>query len=102
MKLLKKDVGSDGVGRIRVQPENDEDMWHLYNLLAKGDVVTAVTFRKVDLSGGNASAFGGSTNQQRVKMTLSVKVEAIEYDGKAIGPLARLFERMKKAPSESR
>lgn len=81
MKLIKKELGSDNTGLIRVQPENDEDIWHLFNLLCKGDVVTAVTFRKVDVSGNAGSDFGGSSNQQRVRMTLSVKVEAIEYDG---------------------
>ena len=84
MKLIKKDLESkDGTGLIRLQADSEEDVWHLYNIIVVGDVVTSTTFRKVDLSSNSGNELAGSTNQQRVRMTLSVKVEAIEYDGEA-------------------
>ena len=81
MKLLKKEIAREpAVGVVKVQPDNDEDVWHLYNVLVVGDVVTSSTFRKVDLSSNGDQ---GGSNQQRIRLTLSVKVEAIEYDGEA-------------------
>lgn len=32
-------------------PEESEDMWHAYNIIAIGDLVKASTIRKVDSSG---------------------------------------------------
>ncbi|QDZ20797.1 pelota mRNA surveillance protein [Chloropicon primus] len=84
MKLIKKDVeNSDGTGLFKVEPQSEEDIWHLYNIIVVGDVVTSSTFRKVDLSSNSGNELGGSSNQQRVRLTLAVKVEAIEYDGEA-------------------
>jgi len=51
-----------------------EDMWHVYNLIREGDQVTATTFRKV-----SRDAAAGSESE-RIKLKLTVKVEAIEFD----------------------
>jgi protein pelota len=58
-----------------VIPDESEDMWHAYNLICEGDVVTASTIRKVQTE----SATGSSTST-RVRTTLTIKVENIEYD----------------------
>ena len=47
MKLIKKDIDRNGMGFVKLQPEESEDMWHLYNLIVAGDTVTASTIRKV-------------------------------------------------------
>ena len=52
MKLLKKEFEKNGGGSMRVTPENSEDMWHIFNLIAKGDHVTATSFRKVQRETG--------------------------------------------------
>jgi protein pelota len=56
-------------------PQVEEDMWHVYNLLAKGDLVTATTFRKVQ----QLSSTGSST-AQKVKLRLTLEIETIEFD----------------------
>jgi protein pelota len=48
MRLLKKVIsGKPPSGFVDILPEDDEDLWHAYNLIAMGDSVTAGTFRKV-------------------------------------------------------
>jgi len=32
-------------GHVTLRPEDDEDMWHLYNLIQKGDLVRAPAIR---------------------------------------------------------
>ncbi|XP_073981649.1 pelota mRNA surveillance and ribosome rescue factor isoform X2 [Rhodnius prolixus] len=53
-------------------------MWHAYNLIAKGDCVRASTIRKVQ----NESATGSSTSN-RVRTTLTIRVENIDFDTQA-------------------
>jgi len=76
MKLVKKQLGTDGAGPIKMVPEEGEDMWHLYNLVAEGDRVTAVTFRNVQRETGG----GTGVESNRMKLTLKINVEKIEYD----------------------
>jgi protein pelota len=45
MRLLHRDIDRDGVGTITLLPEELEDMWHAYNLIAVGDHVRATTLR---------------------------------------------------------
>lgn len=56
-------------------PEEPEDMWHVYNLIALGDSVKSTTIRKVK----DESATGSSTTS-RVRTTLTLSVEAIDFD----------------------
>lgn len=77
MKLVYKNV-EKGSGSIKLIPEESEDMWHAYNLISSGDLVTASTIRKVQ----NESVTGSSTSN-RVRTTLTIKVENIEYDTQA-------------------
>lgn len=50
-------------------------MWHVYNLVAKGDLVTSKTYRKISRDTGKGS------DTQSVKMVITIKVEDVEYDG---------------------
>ena len=45
MKLLRKNIERDGSGVVTMTPEEPEDMWHLYNLIAFKDLVTASCIR---------------------------------------------------------
>ena len=79
MKLVSMLPPSDGTpASVRLCPEEAEDMWHLYNLIAPGDRVQATTVRKV--SHDSAS---GERESERVKVKLTVAVEAVDYDADA-------------------
>lgn len=49
-------------------------MWHIYNLVRAGDLITAKTFRKVT----NISA--GSNSSERVVIKLTVQVVVSDFD----------------------
>ncbi len=49
-------------------------MWHVYNLVRAGDRITAVTFRKIAVQGA------GGSESERVKIKLTIAVEAIDFD----------------------
>ncbi|CAH4037280.1 protein pelota isoform X1 [Pieris brassicae] len=78
MKLVFKNIEKDGSGSIGLISEESEDMWHAYNLIAEGDSVTASTVRKVQ----NESSTGSSTST-RVRTTLTITVENIDFDTQA-------------------
>ncbi|VVC92657.1 unnamed protein product [Leptidea sinapis] len=78
MKLVFRNIEKDGSGNIALVPEESEDMWHAFNLIAEGDAVTASTVRKVQ----NESSTGSSTSS-RVRTTLTISVENIDFDTQA-------------------
>ncbi|XP_074573003.1 protein PELOTA 1 [Curcuma longa] len=75
MKLVHRDLVRRGPGCVKIVPEEDDDMWHVYNLICIGDSVQAVTVRKVvrDLA-------SGGRDTERVKLKLEIKVENVDYD----------------------
>ena len=64
--------------QVVLVPEEPEDMWHAYNLVALGDSVKSTTIRKVK----DESTTGSSTTN-RVRTTLTLSVEGIEFDTSA-------------------
>ncbi|KAF9796227.1 hypothetical protein SFRURICE_016150 [Spodoptera frugiperda] len=78
MKLVFKSIERDGCGSIGLIPEESEDMWHAYNLVAVGDAVTASTVRKVQTESST-----GSSTSNRVRTTLTITVETIDFDTQA-------------------
>lgn len=64
--------------QIALIPEESDDLWYLYNIIQRGDQIRAPTFRKVV----NETATG-STGSRRVRVTLTISVEKIEYDSEA-------------------
>ncbi|ORZ34393.1 protein pelota [Catenaria anguillulae PL171] len=78
MKQLGRHIEKDFAGNVRLQPEEPEDMWHLYNLISAGDRIRASTLRKVQ-----SESSTGSVASQRVRITLSLVVEDVEFDGQA-------------------
>lgn len=75
MKLLHRDIDKDTSGHVTLLPDEADDLWHAYNLIAEGDVVRASTFRKVQTE----SATGSSTSN-RVRTTLTIQVETVDFD----------------------
>ncbi|XP_058120287.1 protein pelota [Anopheles ziemanni] len=78
MKLVRKNVDKSGDGSVTLVPEEPEDMWHAYNLIAEGDQVRSSTIRKVQ----NESSTGSSSSS-RVRTTLTISVETIDFDTQA-------------------
>uniref|UniRef100_A0AAX7SDD5 Protein pelota homolog n=1 Tax=Astatotilapia calliptera TaxID=8154 RepID=A0AAX7SDD5_ASTCA len=78
MKLLHKDIEKDNAGQVTLVPEEAEDMWHTYNLLQVGDSLRASTIRKVQTESPT-----GSVGSSRVRTTLTLCVETIDFDTQA-------------------
>ncbi|XP_012675966.1 protein pelota homolog [Clupea harengus] len=78
MKLLQKDIEKDNAGQVTLMPEEAEDMWHTYNLVQVGDSLRASTIRKVQTESST-----GSVGSSRVRTTLTVCVETIDFDSQA-------------------
>ncbi len=72
MRILNEDAAS---GSIRVQIETDEDLWHLYNVVEEGDLVTASTTRREEKAADKLRA----ERAEKKRMTLGIRVEKIEF-----------------------
>ena len=70
MRIVFKDLKH---GVVKLVPESTDDLWLLATVLQPGDLVRARTFREVH--------FGerGSGRSSRVPMTLTVRVEDVEF-----------------------
>ncbi|CAI9098824.1 OLC1v1035540C1 [Oldenlandia corymbosa var. corymbosa] len=81
MKIVGRDsLIRNGSGRVEMVPEEADDFWVAYNLIAKGDTIsTSVTVKK---------PVKKTTSRDRdhklaimwVKSTLEIKVESMEYE----------------------
>ena len=78
MKLHHKNIEKDSYGSITMTPEEPEDMWHVYNLIAVGDKIRASTIRKV-----TTESTTGSTTSNRVRTILTIRIEDIDFDNQA-------------------
>ena len=63
-------------GQVDLLLQETEDVWHFYNLVSVGDSIRSVTVRKV-----NQESATGSSSSHRVKTTVFLKVEHIEFYG---------------------
>jgi protein pelota len=76
MRLLNKTISTkDGEGIVKVLVEEPEDLYHCYNLISKGDLLRSSTLRKI-VNESNS----GSVQSTKVKITLTIEVENVEYD----------------------
>lgn len=80
---MHRDVVPQGPGSVKLIPEEADDLWHVYNLVAKGDRLSAVTVRKVQRESSS-----GERDVERVKLKLEIEVEAIDYDN--VGAVLRI------------
>jgi protein pelota len=69
-------------GFVKVIPENLDDLWHLYNIIYKGDEVYAYTSREIKQD----EKYARSKRGERVSVFLGVKVEKVAWD-KLLGRL---------------
>ncbi|KIM46071.1 hypothetical protein M413DRAFT_441135 [Hebeloma cylindrosporum] len=74
MKLVNKFIDKHGAGHVTLRPEDDEDMWHLYNLIQNGDLVRAPAIRRV-----TTVSKTGSTESQRVRLNLTLQVKRVVF-----------------------
>jgi protein pelota len=72
MRILGKDPGT---GSISLMLEADEDMWHLYNVIETGDLVTASTTRREEKSADKIRA----EKMEKKRMTLGIRTEKVEF-----------------------
>lgn len=73
MRLIHKDPS----GReVRLAPETLDDLWHLHNLIEKGDVVEAWTYRTRDSREEDRLR---SEKMKKERMRLAVRVEEVEF-----------------------
>ncbi|KAL0491322.1 cytoplasmic exosome component Dom34/Pelota [Acrasis kona] len=75
MKIHGRSIEKNGEGYVAVTPEIPEDLWHLYHIITEKDQVKGVAVRKVQ----KESSTGSITND-RVKFTLTISVEKIDFD----------------------
>ncbi|KAJ2863026.1 Translation factor pelota [Coemansia erecta] len=78
MKLLRKNIEKDKSGSVRLMPEHPEDMWHVYNLIQKGDQLEASTIRGV-----KSESSTGSVSTDRVRIKLTISIEDVFFDVQA-------------------
>jgi protein pelota len=72
MRLLGEDRSSESV---KLQIETDEDLWHLYNIVEEGDLVTASTTRREEKSADKLRA----EKMEKKRMTLGIRIQKIEF-----------------------
>ncbi|QPG73863.1 hypothetical protein FOA43_001178 [Brettanomyces nanus] len=74
MKLLHQKLERDQSGRVSVIAEDKDDLWTLYNLIAKGDDITMKTYRNVKRGSG-----ANESNSTRKLLTLTLRIEAVDF-----------------------
>lgn len=75
MKIISRHIERDGSGSVTLIPEEDEDMYHLYNLIEAGDHVRASAVRRVQ-----SESSTGSIESKRVHTTLTIDVARTAFD----------------------
>src|SRR2546427_641051 len=72
MRVLHQDPGE---GEIRLKIQNADDLWHLHNLLERGDLVRAYTYRREEAATDKLRPERG----EKVLVKLGIRVEQTEY-----------------------
>ena len=75
MKLIKR-YSDDSGESVVLQLEEDEDIWHLYNLIVPGDRIKGVTTRKIAIE----RAGGVQVESERKTFTINLLIEKTDYD----------------------
>jgi protein pelota len=73
VKLIEKNLRK---GIVKVVPESPNDLWHLYNLIFKGDQVYAYTTREVKTDRDYSRPKSG----ERIGLFLGITVESVSWD----------------------
>ena len=72
MRVLHQDRQA---GEIKVQVETLDDLWHLYNIIAVGDIIISSTYRRDESKTDKLRAERG----EKKRMTLGVRAEKVEF-----------------------
>lgn len=72
MRILGRNPADNS---ISVRIETDDDIWHLYNIVEAGDLVTASTTRREEKATDKLRA----ERAEKKRMTLGIRVEKIEF-----------------------
>jgi len=72
MKVIFKDLKH---GEIKLITENLDDIWHLYNIIDKGDLVRAVTYRTDEQKDDKKR----SKKSEKKRMMLGIRVEEVKF-----------------------
>ena len=72
MRIIGTDPSDNSV---RVHIETDEDIWHLYNVIEVGDLVTASTTRREEKAADKLRA----ERAEKKRMTLGIRIEKMEF-----------------------
>lgn len=78
LALVLLELVTDMQGWVDLIPEDEEDMWHVYNLVSAGDTVRAKTDRKV-----HTQSSTGTTSSFRVTMSLAIIVKKTMFSAAA-------------------
>jgi protein pelota len=73
MKVIFKDLKH---GEIKVVAENLDDIWYIYNIIEKGDLVRAISYRTVD-EGKDDKIRSKKSDKKRMK--LGIIVEEVKF-----------------------
>lgn len=80
MKELSRHIDDKTrAGSVKLEANDAEDMWHIYNLISESDKLMASTIRKVQQETST-----GSSSSERVRMTICIEVKSFEYDSTVI------------------
>ena len=79
MKIISKNLRQ---GFVKIIPSSDDDLWHLYNVVYKGDEVYAYSSRAVKRD----QDYSRPKSAERVSAFMGVKVESVAWD-KFLGKL---------------
>ena len=72
MRVLKRDLKE---GEIRLRVESLDDVWHLHNLVAAGDLVRAITFRREEEKADKLRP----ERMEKRRLLLGIRVKDVEF-----------------------
>eukprot|EP01127_Copromyxa_protea_P010871 TRINITY_DN2695_c0_g1_i1.p1 TRINITY_DN2695_c0_g1~~TRINITY_DN2695_c0_g1_i1.p1 ORF type:complete len:403 (+),score=79.33 TRINITY_DN2695_c0_g1_i1:11-1219(+) len=75
MKCTKRQINDDGSGVVTLIPQEQEDLWHVVNLITLGDHLKSSTWRRIQREG----VTGTKDNTERKKITLTLSVEQVDF-----------------------
>jgi len=73
LKIIQKDLHQ---GFVKVVPDTPDDLWHLYNVIYKGDEVYAMSSRAIK----SDTETSRPQSAERVSAFMGVKVESVGWD----------------------
>lgn len=72
MRVLSRDKKK---GRIRLRMQSPDDLWHLHNVVEKGDLVYALTFRREEQRADKIRP----ERMEKKRVKLGIRVERVEF-----------------------